>query len=86
MEFPEQKNLLAFYASYADCIGPWYKHLISSKTTSGFSFASLVEEAYKLNLVVHPYTFREDSLDEFDSFQQMIDENQQFSSSEVWWG
>ena len=73
MEFPEQKNLLAFYASYADGIGPWYKHLISSKTTSGFSFTSLVEEAHKLNLVVHPYTFREDSLDEFDSFKEMID-------------
>ena len=73
MEFPEQKDRLAFYASYADGIGPWYKHLISSKTTSGFSFTSLVEEAHKLSLVVHPYTFREDSLDEFDSFQEMID-------------
>jgi len=73
MEFPEQNNLLAFYASYADGIGPWHKHLISSKTTSGFSFTSLVEEAHKLDLVVHPYTFREDSLDDFDSFKQMID-------------
>jgi len=73
MEFPEQNNLLEFYASYADGIGPWYKHLISSKTTSGFSFTSLVEEAHKLDLVVHPYTFREDSLDDFDSFQDMID-------------
>ena len=73
MEFPEQNNLLEFYASYADGIGPWYKHLISSKTTSGFSFTSLVEEAHKLDLVVHPYTFREDSLEEFDSFKQMID-------------
>ena len=73
MEFSEQKNLLEFYASYADGIGPWYKHLISSKTTSSFSFTSLVEEAHKLSLVVHPYTFREDQLDEFDSFEQMID-------------
>jgi glycerophosphoryl diester phosphodiesterase len=73
MEFPEQKTLLGFYASYADGIGPWYKHLLSSKTTSGFTFTSLVEEAHKLGLVVHPYTFRKDSLDEFDSFQQMID-------------
>ena len=73
MEFSEQKNLLEFYASYADGIGPWYKHLISSKTTSSFSFTSLVEEAHNLSLVVHPYTFREDSLDEFDSFQEMID-------------
>ena len=73
MESSEQQSQLPFFASYADGIGPWYKHLISSETTSGFSFTSLVEEAHKLNLVVHPYTFREDSLDEFDSFQQMID-------------
>ena len=73
MESSEQQSQLPHFASYADGIGPWYKHLISSKTTSGFSFTSLVEEAHKLNLVVHPYTFREDSLDEFDSFQQMID-------------
>ena len=38
-----------------------------------FLITSLVEEAHKLGLIVHPYTFREDSLDEFDSFQQMID-------------
>ena len=73
MESSEQQSQLPHFASYADGIGPWYKHLISSKTTSGFSFTSLVEEAHKLSLVVHPYTFREDSLDEFDSFQQMID-------------
>ena len=73
MESSEQQSQLPHFASYADGIGPWYKHLISSKTTSSFSFTSLVEEAHKLNLVVHPYTFREDSLDEFDSFQQMID-------------
>ena len=73
MESSEQQSQLPHFASYADGIGPWYKHLISSKTTSGFSFTSLVEEDHKQNLVVHPYTFREDSLDEFDSFQQMID-------------
>ena len=73
MEFSEQKNLLAFYASYADGIGPWYKHLISSKTANGFSFTPLIKEAHKLSLIVHPYTFREDSLDEFDSFEEMID-------------
>jgi glycerophosphoryl diester phosphodiesterase len=73
MEFSEQKNLLEFYASYADGIGPWYKHLISSKTATDFTLTSLVEDAHKLDLVVHPYTFREDQLDEFDSFEQMID-------------
>ena len=40
---------------------------------SVFSFTSLVEESHNLSLVVHPYTFRKDSLEEFDSFQQMID-------------
>ena len=64
---------MEFYASYADGIGPWYKHLISSKTADGFSFTPLIKEAHKLDLVVHPYTFREDQLDEFDSFEQMID-------------
>ena len=73
MELPEQKNILEFYASYADGIGPWYKHIISSKTATDFSLTSLVEDAHKLDLVVHPYTFRKDQLDEFDSFEQMVD-------------
>jgi len=73
MEYPEHKNLLEFYASYADGRGPCYKHIISSKTATDFSLTSLVEDAHKLDLVVHPYTFREDQLDEFDSFEQMID-------------
>ena len=73
MESSEQQSQLPFFASYADGIGPWYKQVIAKKINNDFLITSLVEEAHKLGLIVHPYTFREDSLDEFDSFQQMID-------------
>ena len=73
MESSEQQSQLPHFASYADGIGPWYKQVIAKKINNGFLITSLVEEAHKLGLIVHPYTFREDSLDEFDSFQQMID-------------
>lgn len=73
MESSEQQSQLTHFASYADGIGPWYKQVIAKKINNGFLITSLVEEAHKLGLIVHPYTFREDSLDEFDSFQQMID-------------
>lgn len=73
MESSEQQSQLPYFASYADGIGPWYKQVIAKKINKGFLITSLVEEAHKLGLIVHPYTFREDSLDEFDSFQQMID-------------
>ena len=73
MESSEQQSQLPYFASYADGIGPWYKQVIAKKINKGFLITSLVEEAHKLGLIVHPYTFREDNLDEFDSFQQMID-------------
>ena len=73
MESSEQQSQLPHFASYADGIGPWYKQVIAKKINNGFLITSLVEEAHKLGLIVHPYTFREDNLDEFDSFQQMID-------------
>ena len=34
MESSEQQSQLPHFASYADGIGPWYKHLISSKTVT----------------------------------------------------
>jgi glycerophosphoryl diester phosphodiesterase len=32
----------------------------------------LVLEAHKLNLKVHPYTFRADALEKFSSFEEMM--------------
>ena len=63
---------LHHFAAYADGIGPWYKQLLSEKVDEKFTFTSLVEDAHKLNLKVHPYTFRADALSEFESFREMV--------------
>ena len=34
--------------------------------------SSLVSDAHKLGLKVHPYTFRADQLDEFSTFNDMM--------------
>lgn len=73
IEFPEDTKKLKHFASYADGIGPWYKQIIAGKKENNFYFTSLVEEAHELDLIVHPYTFRADQLDEFQSFEEMVD-------------
>ncbi len=72
MEFPEETKQLKHFATYADGIGPWYKQVLNNKVDDKWTFTSLVSDAHKLNLVVHPYTFRADSLDEFSSFDEMM--------------
>ena len=73
IEFEAHTKKLAHYASYANGIGPWYKQLLTAKEGSEFRFTSLVADAHQLGLIVHPYTFRADALDEFYSFQEMVD-------------
>lgn len=73
IEFPDEAKNLSHFASYADGIGPWYKQIISEKKEDSFHFTTLVHDAHELGLIVHPYTFRADQLDEFDSFEQMIE-------------
>ncbi len=68
----ETKNLTQ-YASYANGVGPWYKQLLAKKEGAAFYFTPLVTDAHELGLQVHPYTFRADALDEFSSFQEMVD-------------
>lgn len=63
---------LEHYASYADGIGPWYRQILANKNKEQWEFTSLVEDAHQLNLVVHPYTFRADQLEEFSSFEEML--------------
>lgn len=72
IESDHETRQLNHFASYANGIAPWYKQLLSGVAEGNFSFTSLVENAHKLNLVVHPYTFRSDVLDEFDSFKEMV--------------
>lgn len=71
-EFDEDIKNLAHIASFADGIGPYYKQILSEKVAGKFRFTSLVSDAHKLGLKVHPYTFRADALDEFSSFEEMM--------------
>jgi glycerophosphoryl diester phosphodiesterase len=72
IEFPEETKQLAHFATYADGIGPWYKQILDKKIAGKWTFTSLVSEAHELGLKVHPYTFRADALDEFSSFEEMM--------------
>lgn len=72
IESPQETLRLKHFSSYADGIGPWYKLILSEKVDNRFTFTSLIENAHKLEMVVHPYTFRADYLGEFDSFKQMV--------------
>ncbi|WP_158838966.1 glycerophosphodiester phosphodiesterase [Polaribacter sp. L3A8] len=72
IEFPEEAKQLAHFATYADGIGPWYKQILDKKVAGKWQFTSLVADAHKLGLKVHPYTFRADALDEFISFDEMM--------------
>lgn len=72
IEFPEETKQLKYFATYADGLGPWYKQILDKKEGTRWQFTTLVEEAHKLGLKVHPYTFRSDQLDEFSSFEEMM--------------
>ncbi|MDD7915245.1 glycerophosphodiester phosphodiesterase [Polaribacter ponticola] len=72
MEFSEETKKLKHFATYADGIGPWYKQILDKKVDGKFTFTSLVSNAHKLGLKVHPYTFRADALAEFSSFKEMM--------------
>ena len=72
IEFPEETKQLHHFATYANGIGPWYKQILDGKNNGKWTFTSLVKEAHNLGLKVHPYTFRYDQKDEFDSFEEMM--------------
>ena len=72
MEYPEETKQLKHFATYADGIAPWYKQILSEKIDGKFTFTSLVSDAHRLGLKVHPYTFRADALDEFSTFKEMM--------------
>ncbi|WP_348741537.1 glycerophosphodiester phosphodiesterase [Tenacibaculum sp. 190524A05c] len=72
IEFPEETKQLDHFATYADGIGPWYKQIIDKKVDGKWQFTSLVENAHKLGLKVHAYTFRADQLGDFSTFEEHI--------------
>ncbi|MCF6348982.1 MAG: glycerophosphodiester phosphodiesterase [Flavobacteriaceae bacterium] len=73
IEFEEDEKHLKEYATYADGLGPWYKHILKEKDEQGnWQTTNLVKEAHELGLVVHAYTFRADDLGEFTSFDELL--------------
>lgn len=72
IELPKETKNLVHFASYADGIGPWYKQILDKKENNKWQFTSLVSDAHKLGLKVHPYTFRADQLGEFPTFKEMM--------------
>lgn len=73
IETPQEAKQLKHFATYADGIGPHYKQILEQKVAGKFTFTSLVTDAHALNLKVHPYTLRADVLDEFSSFEEMME-------------
>ena len=71
-EFKKDIKNLSHIATYADAIGPWYKQILNKKVEGKWQFTTLVSDAHKLGLKVHPYTFRADALDEFPTFNEMM--------------
>ena len=63
---------LAKVATFADGIGP-HISLLYVSDESGIRSSGLTEEAHKLGLLVHPYTFRSDDLPpEFESLEDLV--------------
>lgn len=74
IEFPEEAKQLKHFATYADGIGPWYKQILNERNTNGdWQFTNLVNEAHGLGLKVHPYTFRADQFEGFNSFNEELE-------------
>lgn len=72
IETTEETKQLNHFATYADGIGPSYKLILGKSKNGKWEFTSLVSDAHKLGLKVHPYTFRADALGEFSSFKEMM--------------
>ena len=72
MEFKTDEKLEEI-SKYADGIGPWYQQIIKGKDENGkWKISDLVENAHKLNLKVHAYTFRADQLEDFETFEELL--------------
>ena len=62
IEFKEDEKDLAFYATYADGIGAWYKEVSPE----------FISKAQNQGLSVHGYTFRADDLGDFNDFDSLL--------------
>ena len=74
IEFPKDEKLLLDYATYADAIGPWIKQLIKGFDENGqIIYSDLVNDAHRLGLQVHAYTFRADQLENIPTFEKLLE-------------
>ena len=74
IEFPKDEKLLLDYATYADAIGPWIKQLIKRFDENGqIIYSDLVNDAHRLGLQVHAYTFRADQLENIPTFEKLLE-------------
>ncbi len=62
IESKEEENELAYYTSFADGIGVWYKAVSPEFITS----------AQREGLKIHGYTFRADDLGDFTDFESLL--------------
>jgi len=67
-EAMQTPNGLQAIADYADGIGPWMGQIVTGKDASGRPrISSLVRNAHRNGLLVHPFTFRADDLPDYAS-------------------
>ncbi len=66
---------LAMISRYAKGIGPWYQHIyLGMNSGGGVKFSTLVADAHRQNLLVHPYTLRFDKLPSpWVSFEKLLE-------------
>ena len=65
---------LAEIATYADGIGPWKRMIVSTVNNRALAPTSLVNDAHRAGLLVHPYTFRNEAstlLQDYNSDPQL---------------
>jgi len=72
-EYTLEAKQLKHFATYANGIGPHYKQLLEQKVAGKFTFTSLIADAHGLNLKVPLYTLRTAVLEEFSSFEEMME-------------
>jgi glycerophosphoryl diester phosphodiesterase len=70
-DYLRSKKGLVEISKYADGIGPRIQHIITMDLEK-YKITSLVDDAHKLNLEVHPYTHRLDQLPGGFSSQKLI--------------
>lgn len=72
--FLKSKNGMEVVSNYADGIGPWINHIVYGVNFSGKAqISDLVKNARSHNLLIHPYTFREDRLPSYvTSFNELL--------------